>query len=89
MMCHRPNVRGIPGPQMNRPLGHNVPGLIPPCHYALSDTFWLVQNCRDGSMQGHCVSGKIHIGDQGSQIIRTGTHRFGMSRHPTEKDPVK
>jgi len=36
-------------------------------------TFWLVQNYRDVSMQGHCVSGTIHPGNQGSQKIRTGT----------------
>ena len=33
-------------------------------------------------MQGHCVSGTIHPGDQGSQKIRTGTHRFRTSRLP-------
>jgi len=43
-----------------------------------------MQNGRDVSMQGHCVSGTIHFGDQGSQKIRTGTHRFGTSRHPTK-----
>ena len=35
-------------------------------------------------MQGHCVSGTIHLGDQGFQKISTGTHRFGTSRHLTE-----
>jgi hypothetical protein len=71
------------GPQINRPLWHNVPRLIFPCHYALYNTFRLVQNDREVSMQGHCVSGTIHLGDQGSQNIRSGTHRFRTSRHPT------
>jgi len=43
----------------------------------------LVQNDRDVSLKGHCVSGTIRLGDQGSQNIRTGSHRFGTSRHPT------
>jgi len=72
-----------PRPHMNRPLWHNVPGLMHPRHYALSNTFWLVQNGRNVSMQGRCFSGTIHLGDQGSQNIRTGTHRFGTSCHPT------
>jgi len=38
-----------------------------------------MQNGRDVSIQGHCVSGAIHQGDQRSQNIRTGTHRFGAS----------
>ena len=33
-------------------------------------------------MQGHCVTRDDLFGDQGSQKIRTGTHRFGTSRHP-------
>jgi len=74
---------GTPGPQMNRPLWHNVPELIHPCHFASYNTFRLVQNDRDVSMQGHCVSGSLHLGDQGSENIRTGTHRLGTSRHPT------
>jgi len=40
-------------------------------------------NDRDVSMQGHCVSGRIDLGDQGSQNIRTGTYHFGTFRHPT------
>jgi len=72
-----------PGPKIKRPLWHNDPGLKHPCHYALYNTFRLVQSDRDGSMQRHCVSGTIHLGDQGSQKIRAGTHRFGTSRHPT------
>jgi len=32
---------------------------------------------------GRCVSGTIYLGDQVSQNICTGTHRFGTSRHPT------
>ena len=73
---------GTPCRRINRPLWHNVPGLVHPCHYALYKTFWLVQIGRDISMQGHCVSGTIHLGDQGSQNIHTGTHRFGTSCHP-------
>ena len=41
-----------------------------------------MHNDGDVSTQGHCVSGTIHLGDQGSQKIGTGTHRFGTSRHP-------
>jgi len=40
-------------------------------------------------MQGHCVSKTIHLGDQGSQKIRTGRHRLGTSRHPTAETLVK
>jgi len=39
-------------------------------------------------MQGHCVSGTTHLGEQGSQKIRTGTHRFGTSRHPSVPIPT-
>jgi len=74
---------GTPGPKINRTLRHNVPGLIREIpvinHYS---TIRSVHNDRDVSMQRHCVSGTIHLGDQGSQNIRTGTHRFGTSRHP-------
>ena len=45
--------------------------------------FRLVQNDSDVLMQGHCVIGTNHLGDQTSKSIRTGTHRFGTSRHPT------
>ena len=34
-------------------------------------------------MKEHYVSGIIHLEDQGSQNIRTGTHHFGTSRHLT------
>jgi len=76
---------GTPGLQINRPLWHNVPWLIHPCHFVLYNTFRLMKNDWDVSMQGHCVSGTIHLGDQGSQNICTGqgTHRFGTFRHPT------
>ena len=40
-------------------------------------------NVRDESIQGHCVSGRIHLWDQGSQSILMGTHRFGTSTHST------
>jgi len=39
-----------------------------------------MNNDWDVSMQGHCVSGTIHFGDQGSQKIRTGTSHFRTSR---------
>jgi len=67
---------GTPGPQINRPLWHNVPGLMHPYQYALYTSFWLVQNDGNISMQGHCVSGTIHIGNQGSRNIRTGTRHL-------------
>jgi len=51
--------------------------------------FWYHVKDRDGSMQGHCVFGKIHFGDQGSQKIRTGTHRFRTSHHPTDSNSLK
>jgi len=34
-------------------------------------------------MQEHCVFGTVHLGDQGSKKILTGTHRFGTFRHPS------
>jgi len=39
-------------------------------------------NDRAVSIKGHCVSGTFDLGDQGSQNMRTGTHRFKTSRHP-------
>jgi len=68
-----------PGPRINRPLWHNFPGLIYPCHFALYKTFRLVQNDRDVSIQGHCVSGTIHLGDQGSQNIHRVHIILGLS----------
>jgi len=56
---------GTPGPQINRPWWHNVPALIHPCHYALCNTYRLMQNGRDISMHGHCVSGTLHLGGPG------------------------
>jgi len=35
------------------------------------------------SIQGRGVKRDDEFGDQGSQNIRTGTHRLGTSRHPT------
>jgi len=75
---------GTPGPQINCSLWHNVPGLIHPCHCTWYNTFRLVKNDRDVSMQGHCVSGTIRLGDQRSQNNRRRTHSFGTSRHPTQ-----
>jgi len=46
---------------------------------------YVMQYDRDVSLQGHCVYGKINFGDQGSQKIRTGTHHFRTSHHPTLK----
>jgi hypothetical protein len=75
---------GTPSHQINRPGTQHVPRMIHPCHY-MRDTIHICdKNDRDVSMQGHFVSGTIHLGDQGSQKIRTGTHRFGTSRHPTQ-----
>ena len=78
-MCLRTNVL--------RPLVHK---LIVPCdtmsldwcipvilQYRVCNTLRLVQNDRDVSMLGHCVSRTIHLGDQGSQKIGTGTHCLG------------
>ena len=64
------------GPKINRPLKHNVPGLIHPCHYALCNTFWLLQNGRDVSLKGHCASGTIHLGDQGVPAYSYGDTSF-------------
>jgi len=74
---------GTPGPQINRTLWHNIPGLTHPCYFDHIYVLYHAYNDRDVSIQGHCVSGTIDLGDQGSQNIRTGTHRFGTSRHPT------
>jgi len=40
-----------------------------------------MNNDRDILMPGHSVSWTIHSGDQGSQNILTGTHRFRTSHH--------
>jgi len=45
----------------------------------------LRHNDEDVSMQGHCVYGMIHFDDQGSQNIRTGTHRFRTFHHPMDQ----
>ena len=34
-------------------------------------------------MQGYCVPGTCHFGDQGSWKVRSGTHHFTKSNHPT------
>ena len=81
--CPRTNVLGTLVPKLIVPC--DVPGLIHLCHYSLYNTFRLVENDRDVSMQGQCLSGTIHFGDQGSEKIRTGTHCFETSRHPTVK----
>jgi len=47
-----------------------------------------MQNYMYVSMQGHCVSETINFGDQGSQTIHSGTHRFRMFHHPTHKCTV-
>jgi len=79
---------GTPGPQIIRPLWHNVPVLIHLSPYPLYNTFRLAQNDWDVSMQGHCASGTIHLGDQGSQKICSTTHRFGTSHHPPENGGI-
>jgi len=79
-MCTRTNVLGPLVPKLIIPCDTM---LIHPCHFALYNTFRLGQNDRDVSMKGHCVHGTIYLGDQGSQNIRTGTHGFGTSGHPT------
>jgi len=63
---------------------HNVPALIHPCHFSPTKTYSIMHNDRDVSIQGHCVARDDQFGDQGSQNLRTGTHRFGTSRHPTK-----
>ena len=75
---------GTPGPQINRPWWHYIPALVLPWHFALYNTYMLMQNDRDISLQGHCVSVTNRLGDQGSQNIRMGAHRFWTSRHPTK-----
>ena len=45
-----------------------------------------MHNDRDVSMQGHYVTSDDILGNQGSQKIPTGTHRFGTSRHPHRKN---
>jgi len=65
-----------PGPQIIRPLRHKVPGLIHPCHYALYHTLRLVRNDGDVSVQGHCVSGTIHLGGQWVPRLTHGDTSF-------------
>jgi len=75
-------------------LGPLVPKLIVPgdtmfLHWyipvIMKHTLWIgwCKNGRHVSMQGPCVSGTIHLGDQWSQNIRSGTVRFGTYHHPT------
>jgi len=78
-------------------LGPLVPKLIVPCdimsldlyipvimHYAIC-LGWCemtgMYKCKD-----IFVLGTIHLGDQGSQKIHTGTNCFGTSRHPTRRE---
>jgi hypothetical protein len=69
---------GTPSPQINRPWWHNVPALMHPCHYALCKTNRLMAGMYQWRDDGRdvCIPG--------SQEIRTGTHLFVTSRHPTE-----
>jgi len=55
------------GPQNESSQKHVAPALIHPCHYASHNTFMLMHNDRDVSMQVHCVYETIHLGDQGSR----------------------
>jgi len=71
---------GTPGPEINSTWRQNVPTWIHPCNYALCNTYRLMHNSRDVSMQGYCVSETIHLGDQGSQKIRTATHRYVQNK---------
>jgi len=65
---------GTPGPQNES----NVSALIQFC----IDAYCIMHNDRNALMQEHCVPTDDIFGDQGSQKIRTGTHRFGTSCHP-------
>jgi len=57
--------------------------------YELSGTpsstynYYMRHDYRDVSMQGHCVSGTIHFGNQGYQNIHKWTHCLRTSHHPT------
>ena len=78
-MCPRTNVLGSLVPKLIVPCDKmSLDWYTSPCHYAFYTTFfWLGQISRDVSVLGHCFfPGTIHLGDQGSQNIRTGTHRF-------------
>jgi len=66
----------------------NVPETQCPCIYtsfsfAFYNTYRWMNNDRDVSMQGHCVSQTIYLGDLGSQEIHTGTHRSWTSHQIT------
>jgi len=74
---------GTPGPPNESSRKHKVPDLIHPCHFAPTKTYCIMHIDRDVPIKGHCVTRDYSFGDQGSQNIRTGTLRFGTSRHPT------
>jgi len=64
---------GLLVPKINRPrntmsLHSNIPAIM---HHIIC----IVQCIM--TIHGHCVSGTIHFGDQGSQKFSFGTHRFG------------
>jgi len=72
-----------PCPKNEWSQNRNLPTLIHPCNFAISNTYSLIHNDRDVSIKGHCVSGTISFYDQGSQKIRTGMLRFIRLQHPT------
>jgi len=74
---------GTPGPQINRPLLHNVPGLIHSCHFAPYTTFRLLQNDRDLSMQGDCAPGRLILGTRGPRKFVWGHIVLGRPITPT------
>jgi len=76
---------GTLGPLNETSRKHKVPALIHPCYFAPTKTYCIMPYDRDVSIKGHCVTRKDSIADKGFQNIRTGTHRFGTSRHPTDK----
>jgi len=60
IMCPRTNVLGRLVPKLIVPC--DTMSLDCPCHYALYNKFRLVRNEGDVSLQGHSVSGTVHVG---------------------------
>jgi len=79
---------GTPVPPTIRPLWHNVPVLIHPCHFYHIYVLYHAYNDRDVSIQGHCVSGTIDLGDQGSQTFVRGHIVSGRLVTPPGKGPL-
>jgi len=83
-MCHGMSFLKSLVPKMNRPGNTlSLEGYIPVLICTIQ-CIYVMQNERDVSMQGHCASGKIHLGDLGSRKFVWG--HFALGRPITPPD---